>query len=231
MGEMPAPPPSAALEAMIGADARPVPRRRPGRALGVVVLASLAVLGAHLYWLGLRHDLAALPAWWFWAVTAAWLAAYLTPLGVALVPRRGSMLVSARTARAVAIAVPVLAITMMALLRIDAPPSTMIPDSLHATIARAATCLLTGLEMGVIPFALGVLALRRAPQPVDTRWIGAALGAASGTLSALMLHAHCWVGGAFHTVAAHAGQAVLGAILGALLVPWLTAGSSRSSGR
>jgi hypothetical protein len=85
--------------------------------------------------------------------------------------------------------------------------------------------------MSVIPFALGVLALRRAPQPVDTRWIGAALGAASGTLSALMLHAHCWVGGVFHTAVAHAGHALIGAVLGALLVPWLTAGSSRPSGR
>jgi hypothetical protein len=81
--------------------------------------------------------------------------------------------------------------------------------------------------MGVVPFALGVLALRRAPQPVSTRWIGAALGASSGTLSALMLHAHCWVGGPFHTAVAHAGQAVLGAILGALLVPRL---ASRSPG-
>jgi hypothetical protein len=54
------------------------------------------------------------------------------------------------------------------------------------------------------------------------RWIGAALGAASGTLSALKLHVHCWIGGVFHTAVLHAGQAVLGAVLGALVVPWLT---------
>jgi hypothetical protein len=221
MREMPAPPASAALEAIVSG-AQPVARRRAGAALGLVFAGSLAILAVHLHGFGVRRDLAALPAWWFWSMTAAWFAAYLTPLVVALVPRRGSMFVGARAARAAAIGIPVIGIAMTLLLRIDAPPATLIPDTMRATIARAEWCLVTGLEMSVIPFALGVFVLRRAPQPLNVRWIGAALGAASGTLSALMLHVHCWIGGAFHTAVAHAGQAVLGAVLGALLVPWLT---------
>jgi hypothetical protein len=220
MGDLPAPPPSAALEAIVSS-AAPVPRRRPGRTLALVVVGSLAVLVVHLHGFGLRRDLSALPTWWFWSMAAAWLAAYLTPLAVALLPRRGSMLVSPRAARGAAVGIPILGIAMTLWLRIDAPPATVIPDTLHAAISRAEWCLVTGLEMSAIPFALGILALRRAPQPLNVRWIGAAMGAASGTLSALMLHAHCWFGGAFHTAVSHAGQAALGAVIGALLVPRL----------
>lgn len=227
VGEVPVPPPpSAALEAIVS-ETRPVVRRRPGRALGLVVLGSLAVLAAFLVGLGMRRDLAALPAWWFWSMAAAWLAAYFSPLAVALVPRRGSMLVAAQAARGAAIGIPLLGITMAVLLRIDAPAATLIPETAQVAVARAGSCLLTGLGVSIAAFALGVLVLRRAPQPLDTRWIGAALGAASGTLAALMLHAHCWVGGALHTGVAHAGQAVLGAILGALVVPPLTSGQRK----
>ena len=172
---------------------------------------------------GVRRDLGALPAWWFWTMAGAWLAAYLVPLAVALLPRRGSMFVSPRAALIAAVGIPAVALAMAVLLRIDAPPATLLPATPSIALARAGSCLALGIAMSVVPFALGVLALRRVPQPLHTRWIGAALGAASGTLAALLLHAHCWVGGALHTGLAHAGQAALGAIVGALLVPWLTA--------
>jgi hypothetical protein len=222
IGELPPPPPSAALDGMV-ASARPVQRRRPGRALGLVLGGSLLVLAAFLAVVGLRNDLDALPAWWFWTMSVAWLAASVAPLAIALHPRSGSMFASVPRSRALAIAIPVLAVAMAVLLRIDAPPATLIPPTGAALLRSISRCLLMGLAMSAGPMALGMLALRRSPQPLHTRWIGAALGAASGTLAALLLHAHCWVGGAVHTGVAHAGQAALGAILGALLAPWLTA--------
>jgi hypothetical protein len=220
-GELPAPPPSAALESLV-ANARPVPRRRPVRTLALVLLASVLLLAIHVRVHGLRHDLAYLPAWWFWAMSLAWLAAFATPLAIALLPRKGSMFADSRAATVAAYVVPAAALVLTLFLRIDAPPATVIPVTTEKTIRLLSGCLLSGLEMGAAPFAIGVLVLRHAPQPLTTRWIGAALGAANGALAALMLHMHCWVGGALHTGVAHAGQALIGAVIGALLVPVLT---------
>jgi hypothetical protein len=223
LGELPAPPPSAALEALVSG-AAPVTPRRPRWVLGVVLVASLVVVALFVRGLGVRRDLAALPAWWFFTMTAAWFAAFLLPLAIALVPRRGSMLVETRVARIAALAIPAAAIAMAVLLRIDALPATMIPATPAETLDRLGRCLAAGIEVSALPFALGVLVLRRAPLPLRTRWVGAALGAANGTLAGLMLHVHCGIGGALHTGVAHAGLAVIGGIVGALLAPALTAG-------
>jgi hypothetical protein len=193
----------------------------------LVLLASLALVAVHVHVYDLRHDYSALPKWWFWTMGGAWLVAYSVPLGVALVPRRGSMFVDARAACTAALAIPALAVAMAVFLRIDAPPATLLPSTTADAIRRIEWCLVNGLEMSAVPFALGILVLRRAPQPLHTRWIGAALGAANGTLAALMLHFHCWIGGNLHQGVAHAGQAVVGALVGALVVPAL---ASRDDG-
>jgi hypothetical protein len=128
LGEVPVPPPSAALEAVV-ASTRPVERRRPTRTLALVLGGSLLLLAAFLGVVGLRHDLDALPGWWFWTMSAAWLAAYVAPLAVAFLPRRGSMFASVPRSRVLAVAIPVLAVGMAVLLRIDAPPATVIPST------------------------------------------------------------------------------------------------------
>jgi hypothetical protein len=221
LGELEAPPPSAELSALV-AEMKPVEPRRPFRSFGLVVVACLAIVAFHVHTYDLRHDFEAIPKWWFWTLGGAWLCAYLVPLAVALVPAPGSIFVDARVARAAAFGVPVLAVTMAVLLRIDAPPATVIPSTTADTLGYIEWCLLNGLEMSVVPFVLGALVIRSAPQPLSTKWIGAALGAANGALTGLMLHFHCWIGGALHTGVAHAGHAVLGAIAGAIVVPALT---------
>jgi Negative regulator of sigma F len=222
LGDAPAPPPSPTLNALVN-EAGPVPRRRrPGRTLALVLLASFFALALHVHSHGIRQDFEWLPKWWFWSMALGWLAAFVAPLAIVFVPRRGSMFVDSATARVASLAIPVLAIILELFLRVDVPPATVIPDTAATALANIEACLVTGLEMSAIPFALGVLALRRAPQPLGTRWIGAALGAANGTLAALMLHVNCRIGGALHTGVAHAGQVVLGALLGAILVPMLT---------
>jgi hypothetical protein len=220
LDEMPAPPPSPALMDLVRASP-PVPRRRPLKAFALIVVASLVVVAAHVHALDVRHDRGALPAWWFWTMTGAWLIAFGAPLAIALLPRRRSMFADTRLAQIAAFAIPALALAMALFLRIDAPPATIIPATTAKALTSIERCLLTGIEMAAVPFALGVLVLRRSPLPLRARWIGAALGAANGALAGLMLHMHCWIGGALHCGVAHAGQAVLGAIVGALLVPLL----------
>ena len=228
--KMSVPPPSRALMDLVRA-APAVPRRRPLRLFGVVLLVSLIVLALHIHSHDVRHDFSAISKPWFWTMTGAWFAAFVVPLVVALVPRRGAMFVSSRAAQLVALAIPILALAMAVLFRIDAPPATRIPKTTTETLLYIEWCLVTGLEMSAIPFALGVLVLLRAPLSLQTRWVGAALGAANGALAGLMLHVHCWVGGGLHCGVSHAGQSVLGAVIGALLVPALVKEGSYVGGK
>jgi len=226
LGGLSIPPPSPALLAVVRRTDRVV-RRDPRLAVGAVILVALAALIIHLHSHGIRRDLAALPHWWLWTMTAAWFAAFVAPLAVALVPWRHSMLVDVRAARLVAFSIPALAIAMAAVLRIDAPGATRLLTSAADVTAELEWCLVTGIEMIAVPFTLGIVMLRRGPLPVYRRWVGAALGAANGALAGLMLHLACDVGGAFHTGVSHGGQAVIGALAGSLLVPAFTATAAR----
>jgi hypothetical protein len=218
LGESAPPPPSPALEAMVNAR-EPVKTRAPWRVLAGMTVASLVVLAIQVHANGVRKDLHDLPADWFYGMSAAWFVAFAIPLAIAFLPRRKSMLADSVRARELAFVVPLAAIAMAVFLRVDVPPATVIPKTTQAAFKSVEWCLINGLEMAVIPFALGLFVLRRAALPIKTRWIGAALGAANGTLAGLMLHIHCWIGGSIHVGFAHAGVAVIGAILGAVVTP------------
>jgi Negative regulator of sigma F len=222
LGNATPPAPSAALEALVR-DTRPVSVTRPARTALLLMLASLALLAVHVHSHDVRHDYGALPGWWFWTMAGAWAATYAAALSLALVPRAGAMLVESRRAKVAAFVVPAIAIVLTVVLRIDAPPATKVAVPLAQALEELEWCLVTGLEMTAVPFALGLLVVRRAALPLDVRWIGATVGAANGALAGLMLHIHCNVGGAMHTGVAHAGQVVLGALLGALIVPRVVA--------
>jgi hypothetical protein len=218
---LPVPPPSAALMAAM----RPgqvVAGRNPGRAFAVVLVVSLAALAVHLHNQQVRRDFDALPSWWLWTLAVAWLAVFVAPLAIVLVPARRSLLPSAGAVRLATLAVPMLAIAMTTVFRIDVPPTTKLLTDRADIIAELEWCLVGGLELIVAPFALGVFILGRSCLPVHRRWLGAALGAANGALAGLMLHLACGVGGALHTGVAHGGHAVLGAIAGSVLVPAAT---------
>ncbi len=183
---------------------------------GLVVFASLSILAVHIHAYDVRHDFAAISKARFWTMTAAWFAAFIASLAVASVPSPGWMFVKTHAARRAALGVPMLAMAMAVFLRVDAPPTTVIPRTIAETMGCLESCLVAGIEMESIPFVVGTLMVRRAPQPLGSPWIGAALGGAMGTLSALMLHIHCGIGGGLHTGVAHAGQSVIGAVVGAL---------------
>jgi hypothetical protein len=221
LSELPPPPPSPALLEMVhrgpGASTR-----APARTLAFVVGVALAAALLHTLVAGVRKDLAELPPTWFYATAVAWLVAFFAPLAVGILPRRGSVLADSGRAAALAIAVPVVLTSMAIWLRVDAPPATLMPPA-AAQLHYLGTCLSVGLGTAAVPFALAVYALRRAARPVATFWLGAAIGAANGALAAFVLHVHCPIGGALHVAVGHAGASVIGALVGALVVPAIVA--------
>ena len=218
LGEIPVPPPSPALLGMVHGDAgRAAQTRVPARTFALVVAAALVAVAAMVALTGVRTDLHDLSLVWFLGTACAWLAAFLVPLGIAILPRRGSVLADSGRAAIAAFAIPIAVTAMSFALRVDAP-STFIPApdrQLHYIF----NCLRAGIGGVAIPFAIAVFTLRRAAAPVRTVWIGAAAGAANGALAGLLLHAHCPIGGALHVVLGHAGASIVGAIVGAIVVP------------
>jgi hypothetical protein len=141
-----------ALEALVR-ETRPVASRRPARALGVVVLASLLIVAVHVHSHRVRGDYAALPKALFWVTTGTLAAAFALSLAMTLVPRAGSVLPDTRRARFCAGGVCLLALSLALFLRVDAPPATVIPTGAAAVVAIEA-CLVNGLEVSAIPFVL-----------------------------------------------------------------------------
>lgn len=216
LGELPAPPPSPALIGMVRAEGA-AKTRVPTRDLAIVVGVALASAVVHVVVAGVRSDLATLPPSWFWATAVAWLSAFLAPIAIALVPRRGSVLADSSRAAVVAVGVPLALVVLATFLRVDGPDTFLPPP--EKELRYIGRCMLAGLEVAAVPFALALFIARRAALPAATRWLGSAIGAANGALAGFMLHAHCPIGGALHVAIGHAGGAVLGAVLGAIVVP------------
>jgi hypothetical protein len=223
--EAPPPTPSPALRQLVRSR-EPVALRRPRRDVTVVAIASALMVALHLCVYGVRHDLRALPLAWFLLTGAAWVAAVLAGIVLPLVPGRGSMVPSPTRAVAVALGVPLAAVLLATLLRVDAAGVTFIPPP-REELVYIGRCLVPALEMVVAPFALAMGLLGRAANSIRVRWFGAALGAGFGALGGLMLHVHCNEGGALHVGFGHAGAAVLAALAGALVTPWFLTPSPR----
>jgi hypothetical protein len=183
--KLPAPPPSAALAAAL-TGLRPVPTRRPWRAFALVTAASLAAAAALLGALGVRRDLAAVPAAPLALYAVACLAVFATSLRLALVPPRGQVLPGA---------------TRLSLLLM----LVMVPLSLYAGVAvgtawieprrwwpQTLRCASTGLAIAGIPLSLTFIALRWL-LAYDTWRSAATVAAAGGLLAALVLELHCSV--------------------------------------
>ena len=84
----PPPPLSALLEAELGHLA-PVATRRPLRQLALLVASSLIYGAGVLSMVAMRRDLHELPMYWLAGVALAWLAGFVVPVYLALVPRDG----------------------------------------------------------------------------------------------------------------------------------------------
>lgn len=211
-----APPPGPALMAELGRIA-PVRTRRPLRQFAAVSAISLAGGALLLALTRLRPDLAGLPMPWLALYCAAWLASFLAITWLALVP--GPRRVIPRWQQAgVAAVVASLAFVLAGLLFHDHGPDSVVREATLHDLLRGSKCMLLGSVSALVPVALSALLLRGSV-PVGSRWTGAGVGAAGGSLGGLVLHLHCPVADALHLGVIHGGLVLAGAVIGTLAVP------------
>jgi hypothetical protein len=214
------PPPSAALMASVSA-MRPVRTRVPLWTLLIVAVATSVYPVVALALYPLRRDLHALPKLWFATVALAWLAGFVVPLTLALIPRAGQVLTDGARAGRAALLVTLTLVLVGFLLTVDAPGITLVPTSVWEMFRHYWWgCVSFGLKVS-IPAVLVAGVLLRKVAVSRLRALGAAIGAAGGALAGLALHALCPVGGALHVGFSHGGGVVIGALLGALWLPAL----------
>jgi hypothetical protein len=214
----PAPPPAAALLAAV-ATMKAVSTRVPARGVAALAALAVAIPAGALLAFGPRQDLAALPAAWVASMGALWVAGVALTLRAATWPPRGEVLPD--TARG-GLTAGLAAATLIGLglfATVDATGSTILPEPGLAAFARWWWhCTAFALKALVLVLVAGGLLLRRL-FPVGAGSAGAAVGAAGGAAAGLALHLICPVGGGLHVGLAHAGAVLLGAALGALLLP------------
>jgi hypothetical protein len=208
------PPLSARVEGMLGS-LLPARTASPARGVAVVFAASLAIAALHVASNGPRPDAARLPLAWVVLVALAWAGGFLAVLAATMLPRRGSVLPDPARVVVASLLGPV---AMIALGATAGGAESPAAATWGGELRQSVICLFTALEIGAVPFVGAAFAMRRA-LPIETRAVGAALGAAGGALGALALHFRCVVGGALHVGTAHGGAALAGALLGALVLP------------
>lgn len=215
---LPEPPPLApALEAELGR-LQAVRTRRPRRQFVITCAISLIYGGLILLLARLRPDLAGLPTAWMLIYSAAWLLSFLVITWLVLVPGPGRVMPSWRHAGIGAVAASIGFVAAGLLFHRHAPGlSVVLEPSLHNLLTHSG-CLRSGVITALVPVALSALLLRGSV-PVGSRWAGAAVGAAGGSLGGLMLHLHCPVADALHLGVVHGGVVVVGVVAGALAVP------------
>lgn len=209
----PAPPPLSDLLEVELAGLTAVRTRRPLRQLALLIAISLVYGAAVLAVVSTRRDAGELPLAWMIGAALAWLAGFVVPVYLALVPRPGSVLGRWELAGTAA------AITAVAFIALGFAIHPSGPSSLHygaADVLRGHTCVEVGLATALVPIALGAVFLRGA-LPVGSRWIAAALGAGGGSLGGLVLHLHCRVTDPLHVALAHGGVVLVAAVLAAAL--------------
>ena len=192
----------------------PVATRRPLRQLAILIGMSLVYGAGILAVIRLRPDLDELPAGWLVAAGCAWFAGFAIPAGLALVPRRGSVLPRWQLA-GIAAAIGSVGFIALGLCLHPHGPSSL---DYSADFLRGHTCLEAGLATALVPVVAGTLFLRGA-MPVGGRWTAACLGASGGALGGLVLHLHCRIADMLHVGLIHGGVVVVAAALAAALVP------------
>jgi hypothetical protein len=150
-----------------------------------------------------------------------WLAGFVVPLALAVLPRRGQVLPDGvRAGRAAFLTCSTLVLVGL-LFTVDAPGATILPRTTWAGFAKLWWhCVSFGLKVSIPLLIFSALVLSRVAV-ISVGRLGAAVGAAGGALAGLTLHGLCPYGGAVHVGLAHGGGVVIGAIIGALWLPAL----------
>lgn len=212
------PPPSTALLASV-AKMAPVRARVPALSLLFVTLIACAYPAWALTALPLRPDLGTLPIAWVVGVGTLWLAGFLVPLTLAILPRSGQVVPDGERAARTAFLTALVLIGVGLFLGIEAftgDRSTALGSAELLTSWRG--CATAGLKASLPTIVAGALVLHHVAI-VDSWRLGAAVGAAGGSLAGLTLHLGCSNGSPAHVALAHGGGVVVGAILGAICLP------------
>ena len=218
-GETLEPPPlSPQLEAELG-KLEPIKPRRPLRRFATYGVLSLLYGGALLWLVKLRPDLHGLSPVWVALYCGAWMAGFLALGWLALVPGRRKIIPNWRYAGIGAALAAVGYVVSGFIFNRGVPGiSHLCNTDLIGTVTHGKPCLQLGLLTALVPVFVGTLLLRGSV-PVGSRWVGAALGAAGGSLGGLVLHMHCHHADPVHLGAIHGGVVVAAAVLGALIIP------------
>jgi hypothetical protein len=208
--EAPPPPSPALLDAV--AKMKPVRTRVPWRAL-VIAIALFLAYGALFPLHGVRSDMGFLPEWWVLAVGAVWLMGLIAPLSFAFLPRRGQVLPDGSRALFVSLITTSIILLVSAFL-----PGVTSHAQQREFVDGLGHCLRFALPVAILPVAIGMMGVRRLA-PVGSWRVGAAIGAAGGALSGLILHLLCPIASGLHVACAHGGAVILCAIAGALIAP------------
>jgi hypothetical protein len=211
------PPMSPALEAELGTLA-PVATRRPVRQLARLVALSLLYATGVLALVTVRDDANELPIGWMVSVGIAWLAGFVVPVYLAVVPPAGEVMPRWQLAGALAITMAIAFVVLGLALHPSGPSSVSYGV---ARFVHGHWCLELGIATAIVPVILGAIFLRGA-LPVASRWVAAALGAGGGSLGGLVLHLHCHVTDALHVGLVHGGVVGVSALLAAAIVPRAT---------
>lgn len=211
-----APAPSEKLRAAIAA-MKPVATRAPGRDLAILALLSLLWCAAWLLTGHMRGDLSHLNPLWVGATLLAWLAGFVAPMAVAVLPPRGQ--VSPDGARAgLVTSLAVVALLVVAFVASPFSPGHTRVADFSDFYAHIPHCLARALLIGLGTISMVALALRRVV--VSGGWrLGAAAGAAGGALGGMILEITCSLGGWLHVGFGHGLAVLVLAGLGALIVP------------
>jgi Negative regulator of sigma F len=207
-----APAPSQALLDRV-TSMRPVRTRTPLRSFLIVLSASLVYAIVPLLVFHIRPDLPYLSIAGVVIVAALWLAAFVVPLGLALVPPRGQVLPDPlRAARSGAMAAGLL--ILVSLLYPTEAPGHSLPIAFWPGVAH---CLWFVVRMWLGAFLLALFAIRRLLFIGSWR-LGAAIGASAGALSGLVLYFLCPYADRWHVAVAHGGGVAVCGVLGAIIV-------------
>lgn len=220
LGEPDPPPPALCdeLETELGRLAA-VPRR--SRHGGFALLGAISIiygLGALLV-MDLRPDLHALPRLWLALYSVAWFASFAGIAYLAVVPARRQVAPNWRYAGMASVIAGASFVAIGLVFDRHVPGQSILTEpTVGSVLERGFDCLSMGVLTALVPVFAGALLLR-GRLPVGARLAGAGLGAAGGSLGGLVLHLHCHVADAMHLGLMHGGVVVLGAIVGALLLP------------
>lgn len=210
-----APPPSAALEQLVAAG-KPVRMRRPLLAW-LATLAAAFVYGAMFFSISYeRPDMPFLSRALLGVSVAAWGGAFLLATWLALVPRRGQVLLDGVRAFRVGLGLLLALLLTSAFVVVDAEGHSQAPS---ADLGSAWHCGRFAIVAWLMLMAVTFRSVRDAS--LATPWqVGAIIGLAGGALSGLLLVFRCPIGGAAHVVMGHFGGMALAAVLGAVLGGW-----------